>query len=69
MLTDWQGLDSSWADAVRVDRENDYLDIRFKDGTICRYRGASAHFDSLVSASSAGSYINSYIKYLPYTQL
>ena len=69
MVSEWHQLSSSWIVAARVDRDENFLDLKFKDGAICRYAGASNHFDAIVGASSAGQYLNANLKGWPYTQV
>lgn len=69
MLSAWEQLDSEWIKAARVNREDNFLDLKFKDGAICRYQGASQHFDALISAPSAGKYFHANLKSHPFQKI
>ena len=67
MFSEWNYIDSSRAEAIRVNRDTNQLDIKFKpDGVICRYEGAAHHYDGILESGSAGRYINIDLKGWPY---
>lgn len=59
MFSEWNYIDSTRAEAIRVNNETNQLDIKFKPGgVICRYEGAAHHYDGILNSGSAGRYIN-----------
>lgn len=64
---EWTYVDSSWVEAVRVNHDTNYLEIKFKSGKMFRYDGAAVHYDGMISGS-AGSYFHQNLKSWPYIE-
>lgn len=64
---EWTYVDSSWLVAVRVNHEENYVDIMFKNQKKFRYQGAASHYDGLVSGT--GTYFHQNMKDWPYTEI
>lgn len=65
---EWTYLDSSWLEAARANYDENYLEIKFKNGKAFRYDGAAEHFDGLISGSP-GQYFHQHLKEWPYTEI
>lgn len=60
MTINFEPLNSSMVNGCAVEGEN--LLVRFANGAIYRYIGASGERTNLLTADSAGRYVNSMIK-------
>jgi len=62
----WTSVYSSNLDAVAYDNASGTLYVRFNNGSVYAYPGASVTlYNGVLSAPSAGQYHAAYIKHLP----
>lgn len=70
-IPEMQPVSSSNIDAIGYDAENQFVYVRFLNGSLYAYKGVPEHeFENLKTAPSVGSYLNrNYKNVYPYERV